>query len=33
MPLITRLLLAGLTPRQPVGIDGPIVAKASSVNQ
>jgi hypothetical protein len=33
MPLITRLLFAGFTPRRPIGIDGSILAQASSVNQ
>ena len=33
MPLITRLLFAGFTPRRPIGIDGSIFAQASSVNQ
>ncbi len=33
MPLITHLLFAGFTPRRSIGIDGSILAQASSVNQ
>lgn len=33
MSLITRLLLAGFTPRQPVGTAGSILAQVSSVDQ
>lgn len=33
MPLITRLLFPGFTPRRPIGINGSIFAQASSANQ